>query len=154
MTSNDTDNAEASESSRPRNSNRWPPNWWMRWRMRIAGNRTANFVYRAIVGVVGTIVLIVGIIAIPYPGPGWLIVFTGLGILASEFEWAHRILRHVRRRYDSFMAWYGRQNLFIKGLGLIFTAAFVVLTLWLLNTYALIASWVGIDWSWLRSPLR
>ena len=44
----------------------------------------------------------VGIVAIPYPGPGWAIIFVGLAILATEFEWAHRLLRYTRERYDRF----------------------------------------------------
>ena len=41
---------------------------------------------------VGLLVLGVGILAIPYPGPGWAIVFIGLAILATEFEWARKLL--------------------------------------------------------------
>ena len=58
----------------------------------------------------GTVVLVLGIIAIPYPGPGWLIVFAGLGILATEFTWAGRLLRFARRYYDRWVAWVRRQN--------------------------------------------
>ncbi len=46
----------------------------------------------------GFLVLIVGIIAIPAPGPGWLIVALGLGILAQDFVWAERALNIVRKR--------------------------------------------------------
>ncbi len=35
---------------------------------------------RIAIGIVGGLLLVVGIIAIPYPGPGWLIVFTALAI--------------------------------------------------------------------------
>lgn len=114
---------------------------------------TANRAYRIGVGVVGGIVLLAGIVAIPYPGPGWAIVFAGLGILASEFDWAKAVLHWVKVRYDRFMDWFGKQHMFVKALGLLFTAAVVVATLWLLNTYALVGGWFGIEWSWLRSPL-
>ena len=33
-----------------------------------------------------------GAIFLITPGPGWLIIFAGLGILASEFAWADRAL--------------------------------------------------------------
>lgn len=46
----------------------------------------------------GTIVVIIGIIAIPLPGPGWVIVAAGLSILAIDVAWAERLLRYVRRR--------------------------------------------------------
>src|SRR6478735_4570468 len=63
-------------------------NRWLRARRRIASNPVLNLSYRIAVGVIGTAVLVVGIVTIPYPGPGWLIVFAGLGILGSEFAWA------------------------------------------------------------------
>ncbi len=66
----------------------------------------SEFVYRIVVGVVGLVVFAVGIIAIPYPGPGWAIVFIGLGILATEFEWARRLLAYAKERYDKAMDWF------------------------------------------------
>ena len=65
---------------------------WARWRDRLRDQRAADFAYRIVVAVVGLAVLAVGILAIPYPGPGWAIVFLGLGILATEFRWAQRLL--------------------------------------------------------------
>lgn len=46
----------------------------------------------------GTIVVIVGIIALPLPGPGWLIIAGGLTILSKDVAWADRLLRQVRKR--------------------------------------------------------
>ena len=51
---------------------------------------------RVIVGIVGGLVTLVGVVALVAPGPGWLIIFTGLGILASEFAWAARVLTSAR----------------------------------------------------------
>ncbi|MGH3514711.1 MAG: TIGR02611 family protein [Pseudonocardiaceae bacterium] len=55
-----------------------------------------DLAYRIVVGVVGTAVLATGALAIPYPGPGWLILFAGLAILGTEFTWAKRPLRWTR----------------------------------------------------------
>ena len=82
---------------------------------------------------VGLAVLAVGIVAIPYPGPGWALVFLGLGILATEFRWAQRALHFVRVRYDKVMAWFRRQGRWVQVLGVAFTAAVVVATLWLVG---------------------
>ena len=51
---------------------------------------------RVLVGVVGGFVTLVGVVALVAPGPGWLIIFTGLGILATEFAWAARALTKAR----------------------------------------------------------
>ena len=71
------------------------------WRRRIRAHPTAHRIYRGAVGVVGAVVLVVGLIAVPAPGPGWLIVFVGLAIWASEFEFAQRLLRWGRARLRS-----------------------------------------------------
>lgn len=122
------------------------------WRDGLESRPKIDRAYRILIAVVGTIVLLLGVVAIPYPGPGWLIVFTGLGILASEFEWAQTALHWVRARYDAFMAWFGRQNIVVKGVGVLFTTAVVLATLWLLGALEMVAGWVGIDWTWLQRP--
>lgn len=61
--------------------------------------------YRAGVALVGSLVVVLGVVLIPLPGPGWLIVFVGLSILASEFPWAERLLRYARRRWGAWTSW-------------------------------------------------
>lgn len=126
---------------------------WARWRDRLRERRVADFVYRVAVAVVGLAVLAVGIVAIPYPGPGWAIVFLGLAILATEFILAQRVLKYARARYDTAMAWFGRQHIAVKGVGTAFTAVVVVATLWLLGALSFGADLVGIEWAWLKSPI-
>jgi uncharacterized protein (TIGR02611 family) len=48
--------------------------------------------------IAGFLVVLVGIVLIPLPGPGWLIVFAGLAILAREYVWAERLLNQAKRR--------------------------------------------------------
>lgn len=107
---------------------------------------------KLLTGIVGGLVLIVGIIAIPYPGPGWLIVFTGLAILSTEFAWAQRVLRYTRSKYDAWQAWLARQSSLIKSSFWIATCIVVVVTIWLLNGYGIINQLLGLNWDWLRSP--
>jgi uncharacterized protein (TIGR02611 family) len=104
--------------------------------------------------VVGVLVLVAGIVAIPYPGPGWLIVFAGLAILASEFAWARRLLDYARGKYDAWIDWVKAQNLWVRLAVLTATALVVLATLYLLNAFYLVAGWVGLEeWTWLASPL-
>lgn len=46
----------------------------------------------------GFLLLIVGIIMLPLPGPGWLVIAAALTILAKDIAWADRALRFVRRK--------------------------------------------------------
>lgn len=129
------------------------PHKWGRWREGLRDRRAADLTYRIVVGVIGLAVLGAGILAIPYPGPGWAIVFIGLGILASEFEWARKLLHYARQRYDAFMDWFKAQGWFVQTLGVLFTAAFVLATLWLFGALGWAADLVGLDWPWLQSPI-
>jgi len=109
--------------------------------------------YRIGVGIAGGIVLAAGVVMIPYPGPGWLVVFAGLAILATEFAWAHGVLTYARGKYDAWNAWIKRQHTVVQAATFVLTTLVVLATLWLLNVYALVGGWLGIEWSWLRSPL-
>jgi uncharacterized protein (TIGR02611 family) len=126
---------------------------WARWRDRLRERPTADLTYRVVIGVVGVAVLGLGILAIPYPGPGWAIVFVGLAILGTEFEWAHRLLEYTRERYDRVMDWFKAQGPWVKALGFLLTAAVVVGTLWLLGALGFAAGLVGIEQPWLNSPI-
>jgi len=126
---------------------------WARWRDGLRERPLANLGYRIAVGVVGTAILLVGAVTIPYPGPGWAIVFLGLAILASEFRFARKVLRDVRDRYDKVMAWFGRQHVAVKGVSAGFTGVVVIVTLWLLGAVGWAAGLVGLEQSWLKSPI-
>ncbi len=48
------------------------------------------------VAFIGFTVLILGILMVPLPGPGSLVMFAGLAILALEFQWALRWLHRTQ----------------------------------------------------------
>lgn len=108
---------------------------------------------RIVVTVVGGLVLLAGILMIPYPGPGWLVVFAGLGILSSEFEWAKRVLDFVKAKYDSWQDWLSKQPIYMKLIFWVLTCIVVVVTIWLLNGYGLINTWLDLGLDWVESPL-
>ncbi|GAA2028125.1 hypothetical protein GCM10009819_09570 [Agromyces tropicus] len=62
--------------------------------------------YRLGVGVLGGVIAVAGLALVPLPGPGWLVVFLGLAILGTEFAWARRLARWVKRMLDRFWAWW------------------------------------------------
>jgi uncharacterized protein (TIGR02611 family) len=126
---------------------------WARWRDRLRDRPRVEFGYRIAVAVIGLAILGVGVLAIPYPGPGWAIVFIGLGILATEFDWARRLLAYARERYDKVMAWFKAQGLWVRVLGAALAAAVVIATLWLLGALGWTAELVGIEHRWLKSPI-
>lgn len=107
---------------------------------------------RTLIGILGGLVVLLGIITIPYPGPGWLIVFAGLGILSTEFDWAQRTLSRVRAKYDAWQEWVEKQRVWVRiALGAA-TFALVVLTVYLVNGYGIMNSMFNLDQDWLVSP--
>ena len=44
----------------------------------------------------GFTLLAVGIVMLVTPGPGWLIILSGLALLAAEFVWAQRLLNRIK----------------------------------------------------------
>ena len=108
---------------------------------------------KIVLGVVGGVVLIAGILMIPYPGPGWVVVFVGLAILAQEFPWAQRLLDLAKGKYDQWQAWLGCQPVWVKALFWLMTAMIVVVTIWLLNGYGLLNAWFHLGLDWLNSPI-
>lgn len=107
---------------------------------------------KVLVGISGGFVTLAGIILIPYPGPGWLIVFAGLAILSTEFAFASRLLHFAKGKYNTWVSWLKRQNVFIRILALAFTGAVVLLTLWLMNVFGLLVSLLNLPLPFLLSP--
>lgn len=123
------------------------------FRANIARNPVLDLTYRITMGVLGTAVVIIGLVALPAPGPGWAIIFIGLGILAAEFHWAKKVLHWVRVRYDLWVAWMGRQTRPMQLLVMTGILGLVAVCAWLLGVFATVGGWVGLDWPWLESPL-
>lgn len=114
--------------------------------------KAKKHVKRVGTAIVGGLVVVVGIIAIPYPGPGWLIVFAGLAILATEFDWAQRVLDFAKSRYDLWTEWLKRQHITIRLLVLALVGGVVLVTLWLLNVFGMLNDWFNLPFDWIRSP--
>jgi uncharacterized protein (TIGR02611 family) len=100
---------------------------------RVRSTRTGRLTLQIFIGLLGAIVIAIGIILIPFPGPGWLIVIAGLAIWAIEFVWAQRLLGFTRTQLERWWHWLGRQHWSIRLLaglaGLVFVTAVVILTL-------------------------
>ena len=77
-----------------------------RARVWIDGHARLNRAYRFGVGAVGGILAVGGLLLVPLPGPGWLVVFLGLAVLGTEFHWARRAAAALKRLLDRFWAWW------------------------------------------------
>ncbi len=112
------------------------------WRARLKGNPVTRRVYRLAVGVLGVAIVVVGLVLLPAPGPGWLIIFAGLAVLASEFEWAQRLLDTARRRVGEWTAWTARHNLAVRTAVVLAIVAMVLLVFWALFALSGVPTWL------------
>jgi uncharacterized protein (TIGR02611 family) len=124
------------------------------WRRRIRSRRKLHLAYRLVVGVVGGGITILGLVLIPAPGPGWLIVFLGLAILASEFEWAARLLGYAKDRVQRWTDWATRQPLPIRMLLGLGTLLLLVAVLWVTLRLSGVPGFVPDSWLPAWSGLR
>jgi uncharacterized protein (TIGR02611 family) len=102
------------------------------WRRKIRSNPHSHLIYRIVVGVLGLAVVVIGLIMVPFPGPGWLVVFLGLAVWASEFEWAQRLLHSAKHTLTSWNQWLKLQPGWMKGLAFLVIAAAVAAFFWLM----------------------
>ena len=61
-----------------------------------AGLGRGSPVRKVLIAIIGTTVLIIGIVLIVLPGPAFIVIPIGLAILASEFIWARRLIEKGR----------------------------------------------------------
>src|SRR5215212_8596946 len=116
---------------------------------RIRANPTGRLALKVGIGVFGGLVVALGIVLIPFPGPGWAIVIVGLAILALEFAWAKNLLEFTKRHVQSWTHWVGRQSLPTRALigvvGMIFVGAIV----WLSVRLSFGVDLAAMVWHWL-----
>lgn len=59
--------------------------------------RTIDQVWRFFKILAGFTLLLIGVVMIFTPGPGWLVIFLGLTLLAAEFVWARRLMERMKQ---------------------------------------------------------
>ncbi|MGW2644573.1 TIGR02611 family protein [Streptomyces sp. NPDC001393] len=64
----------------------------------VRARRLLHLSWQVGVFVVGLAVVVAGIIMLPLPGPGWVVIFGGMAIWATEFVWAQLVLRWTKRK--------------------------------------------------------
>lgn len=68
-----------------------------RFRRWTAHHPLLRLAYKSVVTIVGVTLVLLGIAMLVLPGPGWLSIFLGLGVLGTEFHWAHRLNQRAKR---------------------------------------------------------
>jgi uncharacterized protein (TIGR02611 family) len=93
-----------------------------RFRSTPAGRAAVRFA----VGAIGLVVIVVGIVLLPLPGPGWLIIFAGLAIWSLEFHWARNLHLFARGKVSVWTEWIKRQSVGVRPAVGVATLVFLV----------------------------
>lgn len=107
---------------------------------------------KVVVGIVGGLVVLIGFVLIPYPGPGWLIVFAGFAFLSMEFEFARKALEYLKQKYEEWSFWLKAQPWYIQLISLAFTGLVVLATVYLANGLGILNAFLNLNQDWLISP--
>ncbi|MFD4503085.1 TIGR02611 family protein [Streptomyces sp. NPDC058457] len=94
----------------------------------IKARRALHLSWQVGVFAVGLAVVVVGIVLLPLPGPGWVIIFGGMAIWATEFVWAQLVLRWTKRKVTeaaqkALDPKVRRRNITLTTIGLVVVAA-------------------------------
>ncbi|MFE1901369.1 TIGR02611 family protein [Streptomyces yangpuensis] len=109
----------------------------------IKARRTLHLSWQVGVFVVGLAVIAAGVAMLVLPGPGWVAIFAGLAIWATEFAWAHLVLRWTKRKVTeaaqkALDPKVRRRNIILTTTGLVIAGALIGFYLW---KYGLVLPW-------------
>ena len=101
----------------------------------IKRSRTLHLSWQVGVFIVGLAVVGAGIVMLPLPGPGWLVIFGGMAIWATEFVWAQLVLRWTKRKVTeaaqrALDPKVRRRNIILTTIGLVIIAVLVGIYVW------------------------
>ena len=101
----------------------------------VKARRMLHLSWQVGIFVIGLAVVGAGIIMLPLPGPGWVVIFGGMAIWATEFVWAQLILRWTKRKVTeatqrALDPRVRRRNITLTVIGLLIVAVIVGIYLW------------------------
>lgn len=101
----------------------------------VKARRMLHMSWQVAVFVVGLAVVVAGVIMLPLPGPGWLVIFGGMAIWATEFVWAQLVLRWTKRKVSeatqrALDPKVRRRNILLTTIGLVIVAVLVGVYVW------------------------
>ncbi|MFD8284483.1 TIGR02611 family protein [Streptomyces sp. SID8361] len=101
----------------------------------IKRSRTLHLSWQVGVFIVGLGVVGVGIVLLPLPGPGWLVIFAGMAIWATEFVWAQLVLAWTKRKvteaaHRALDPKVRRRNLILTSVAVVICAVAVSVYVW------------------------
>ncbi|MEW2285964.1 TIGR02611 family protein [Streptomyces sp. NPDC047841] len=109
----------------------------------VKARRVLHLSWQVGVFVVGLAVVGAGIVMLPLPGPGWVVIFGGMAIWATEFVWAQLVLRWTKRKvteaaHRALDPRVRRRNIVLTVIGLVIIGVLAGIYLW---KFGLVMPW-------------
>lgn len=114
---------------------------WQRWHGHLHRNRAMSATTKIVVTLIGTAVLIAGLVMMVAPGPGILGIVAGLAILSTEWEWADRWLVAARRKLEEARDKAAAMDPAVRRRRLLLIGGLAVLVLGAVAAYVAISDW-------------
>ncbi|MFE5189111.1 TIGR02611 family protein [Streptomyces sp. NPDC056628] len=101
----------------------------------VKARRLLHLSWQVGVFVIGLAIVVAGIIMLPLPGPGWVVIFGGMAVWATEFVWAQLVLRWTKRKVTeaaqkALDPKVRRRNIVVTSIGLVIMAVLVGIYVW------------------------
>lgn len=101
----------------------------------VKARRMLHVSWQVAIFVIGLAVVVAGVIMLPLPGPGWLVIFGGMAIWATEFVWAQLVLRWTKRKVSeatqrALDPRVRRRNIILTTIGLVIVSVLVGFYVW------------------------
>ncbi|MFE2599173.1 TIGR02611 family protein [Streptomyces sp. NPDC001840] len=101
----------------------------------VKASRPLHLSWQVGVFVVGLAVVAAGVSMLVLPGPGWLVIFGGMAIWATEFVWAQLVLRWTKRKVTeaaqkALDPKVRRRNMILTAIGLVIIVVLLAIYLW------------------------
>ncbi|MFE7447542.1 TIGR02611 family protein [Streptomyces chartreusis] len=101
----------------------------------IKARRVLHLSWQVGVFIIGLAIVGAGIVMLPLPGPGWVVIFGGMAVWATEFVWAQLVLRWTKRKVTeaaqkALDPKVRRRNIILTSIGLVIIGVLVGIYLW------------------------
>ncbi|MEZ3178874.1 TIGR02611 family protein [Streptomyces pimonensis] len=109
----------------------------------VRARRVLHVSWQVGVFVVGLAVVMAGAAMLVLPGPGWVVIFGGMAIWATEFVWAQLVLRWTKRKVTeaaqrALDPKVRRRNIILTSIGLVIVVVLAGVYLW---KFGLVMPW-------------
>ncbi|TXS45915.1 TIGR02611 family protein [Streptomyces sp. uw30] len=101
----------------------------------VKARRALHLSWQVGVFIIGLAIVGAGIVLLPLPGPGWVVIFGGMAVWATEFVWAQLVLRWTKRKVTeaaqkALDPKVRRRNIILTSIGLVIVGVILGIYLW------------------------